>query len=80
MLTTRPAVAALVLFGSMPALADIGPGGNRLITLDHLFTATNEADAHLGTSVAAGDFNGDGRDDVAMASPFATVGTTPSAG
>jgi Spherulation-specific family 4/FG-GAP repeat len=39
-----------------------------------------EAGDRFGRSLAAGDFNGDGKDDLAISAPFEDIGTTPDAG
>jgi len=65
-----------VVYGSATGLAT---GGNQLWTQQELAGAA-EIDDRFGTEVTAGDFNGDGRADVAVGVKYEAVGDVSAAG
>jgi hypothetical protein len=58
------------------------PGQPRVVYLDQnvLFNSGNESGDRFGYSLAAGDFDGDGRADLAIGAPFEDISTTTDAG
>ncbi|MBO3739345.1 FG-GAP repeat protein [Actinoplanes flavus] len=68
--------AVNVIYGSPVGL---GRSGNQLLHQGHL-AGTAEAGDHFGSAVAAGDFNGDGRTDLAIGVPGEAVGNALGAG
>ncbi|MET8148892.1 hypothetical protein ACIBSW_22275 [Actinoplanes sp. NPDC049668] len=73
---TFQAGAVNVIYGSGSGL---GAAGNRLWDQSSLAGAVEEGDV-LGLAVAAGDFNGDGRADLAAGAPGEDIGDTLQAG
>ncbi len=68
--------AVNVIYGTSSGL---DPAGNQFFTQPALPTGP-EAQDQFGISLATGDFNGDGFDDLAVGVPFETVGATFMAG
>ncbi len=66
-----------VVFGSF--WLGLMPWGNRLITQSMVGNAT-EAYDQFGSSVSAGDFNGDGYDDLIVGAPFETYAGVSATG
>jgi hypothetical protein len=60
-----------VIYGSLTGL---DPAGNQFITQDGAVPDTAEAGDRFGESMAVGDFNRDGFDDLAVAAPGETLG------
>lgn len=75
---TKLAALLVLVAGMVPSLA--GRGAVASGTVHSLFGPSAESGAQLGRSVAAGDVNGDGYDDVVAAANYATVGDTAKAG
>lgn len=64
-------IAAAVLSASLPARAQLGALGNQLLHQDSPgILETAEIDDSCGRPLAAGDFNGNGIDDLAIGTPF----------
>jgi hypothetical protein len=61
-----------VIYGSSSGLTATAGPGNQLWSLDGL-GLTTEAGAQFGRALAAGDFNADGKTDLAVGSPFKDV-------
>jgi FG-GAP repeat len=72
--------------GSVNVIYSAGSGGlsstgNQLWTQSSAgLGGTAQTNAQFGSSVAAGDFNGNGRTDLAVGAPSATIGTVKAAG
>jgi hypothetical protein len=80
--TFAPA-ALVVALGALPTAplhAQLGAAGNRLISALDFTVVTSETNAGFGSTVAAADFDGDGKDDLAIGIPGASVGTAARAG
>ena len=60
-----------VIYGS---IAGLDPAGNQFLTQNGAVPDTPEAGDRFGESMAVGDFNGDGIDDLAVAAPGETIG------
>jgi hypothetical protein len=74
----QAAGAVNILYGGQPRLSGIG---SQLFTQDTAGVgSTVEFEDAFGWTRAAGDFDGDGNDDLAIGAPTETVGTTPAAG
>jgi len=72
-----------VLYGVASGLDTFSPGGNALailLTQETLGTAANEAGDNFGSALTVGDFNNDGRDDLAIAHGREDVGALLEAG
>ena len=70
-----------VIYGSSAGLSATSPRADQFWTQDSL-DINDHADPGdaFGFSLASGDFNNDGRDDLAIGVPFESVGSIPSAG
>ena len=66
----------LPLIASQASRAQLSALGNQVFTQADLPGVSAEAGDYFGASLSAGDFNGDGFDDLAVGSPFEAVGTT----
>ncbi len=61
--------------------AGLKPPGNQTFNMDHpSIPGSAAAGDEFGAALAAGDFNGDGRDDLAIGAPFAKIGTAIESG
>ena len=79
----KDAGAVHVLYGSSKGLSATSPIADQFWTQDSTnVTDSTEADDRFGSSLSSGDFNGDGKDDLAIGAPFEDVisGSTSSAG
>jgi hypothetical protein len=75
---TNNSGAVNVLYGSAVGLSTTG---NQLWDFDSVgVPGVARADQRFGTALATGDFNGDGRSDLAIGAPFADVNGHPQAG
>jgi hypothetical protein len=78
---TRPFLLALATLTAAPAPGQVGQVGTQYWNAGSAGLPTlPEAGAWLGHATAAGDFDGDGFDDLAISSPRATVGGDAVAG
>ena len=76
--TVLSAGAVNVIYGGS---AGLSATGDQLVTQDNCTTAsTSEEFDRFGATLAAGDFNGDGYDDLAVGAPNEDVGSADSAG
>lgn len=81
--TAAPDAGAVhVIYGTASGLDS---AGNQVLRQDTLFSddalfTTDEADDAFGTTLAHGDFDGDGFDDLAIGIPFEDVGAQPDVG
>jgi hypothetical protein len=66
-----------VIYGSGGGLTT---SGNRLFHQGNLSGSPAEVDDRFGLALAGGDFDGDGRDDLAVGAPFENIGSTADAG
>jgi hypothetical protein len=66
-----------IIFGSVRGLTS---SGNQFLSQNDLSDTRAERADFFGATVAAGDFDGDGFDDLAIGSPYDTVNTMPAAG
>lgn len=66
-----------VVYGSHKGLTT---SGNQLWHQDKLGGSSSERNDQFGTTLASGDFDRDGRDDLAIGSPFEDIGKTVDAG
>lgn len=70
-----------LVIGDITPIVRFGRAGSGLTTAQSITKASTFANSiTFGSSVAVGDFNGDGRDDVATADPFARISGAGSAG
>lgn len=70
--------AVLVLYGSVNGLTS---GNNQLWTQSNIgFNIPLERATRFGSALTTGDFNGDGRDDLAIGTPFQSLGKTRQIG
>jgi hypothetical protein len=70
--------AMAVIYGSAAGLTSTG---NQFFHQDSAnVPGTAETEDEFGTAVAAGDFNRDGKDDVAVGAPYEDIGSTADAG
>lgn len=76
---TSALIAALAA-ATAPLQGQLGAAGNRLISALDFTVVTSQANAGFGSTVAAADFDGDGKDDLAIGIPGASVGTAARAG
>lgn len=66
-----------VIYGSTSGLSS---SGDRVFTQNGAIAGATEADDHFGASVASGDFNNDGYDDVVVGAPGEDIGGKKNAG
>lgn len=66
----------LVIYGSSVGLSPTSASAKQVLDLNSVVNSAPQAGDWFGDSLVVGDFNGDGRDDLAVASPYAELGDT----